>query len=102
MISSLSFSQLLALYSWFPLAALLMIMLLIARFYAKFSGKRMYFQGFFIPVVFFGAAAARYASLDGIAGDSIGDAALMVAGLTLLPLCIVVYLRMLRKNIEQP
>lgn len=98
MLSSLSFSQLLALYSWFPLAALLLILLLIARFYEKFSGRRMYFHLFFVPLVLFGAAAARYASLDGISGDLLGDIMLMVAGLTLTPLCLVVYWQMLRDH----
>jgi hypothetical protein len=98
MLSSLSLSQLLALYSWFPLAALLLMLLLIARFYEKFSGKRMYFQAFFVPLVLFGAAALRYASIDGISGDVLGDLTLTVAGLTLLPLCVVVYWRMLRDH----
>jgi glucose-6-phosphate-specific signal transduction histidine kinase len=98
MISSLSLSQLLTLYNWFPLAALLMFMLLIARFYEKFSGRRMYYQGFVLPLVLFGAAAVRYASIDAIAGDVLGDLALLTAGLTLTPLCLVVYWRMLRNK----
>jgi hypothetical protein len=101
MISSLSFSQLLALYSWFPVAALLMFLLLIARFYEKFSGKRMYFQAFFVPLMLYGVAAVRYASIDGIVGDPFGDSALAAAGLTLIPLCVMIYWRMVRQRQDQ-
>jgi hypothetical protein len=100
LISSLSLNQLLALYSWFPLAALLMFMLLIARFYEKFSGNRMYFKGFVIPLILFGMAIVRYASVDGIVGDAIADVALISAGITLVTLCIVVYWQMLRSKLD--
>lgn len=100
MISSLSLNQLLALYSWFPLAALLMFTLLIARFYEKFSGQPMYFRAFFIPVILFGMAVVRYASIDSIVGDVWADAALISAGATLMGLCLVVYWRMLRDKVE--
>lgn len=97
MVSSLSFNQLLTLYSWFPLAALLMVMLLIARFYEKFSGSRMYFRGFFVLLVLFAAAAIRYTNLGDISGDVFGDLASGFAGILLSVLCLVVYWRMLRK-----
>ena len=96
MISSLSLNQLLALYSWFPLAALLTFMLLIARFYEKFSGKPMYFRGYFAPIILFGAAAVRYASKDIITNDPLADLALGLGGISLLVLCGVIYWRMLR------
>jgi hypothetical protein len=88
-------NQLLALYAWFPLAASLLILLLIARFYEKFSGRKMYFRAFFLPVVLFGAAEVRYAYVGRIVGDMLGDLALTGAGLSLLILCGIIYVRML-------
>ncbi|MBC8097984.1 MAG: hypothetical protein H7Y11_00950 [Armatimonadetes bacterium] len=96
MISSLSLNQLLALYSWFPLAALLVFLLLIARFYEQFSGKRMMYGLFIVPLILFGVAAVRYASIEGIAGDEWADVALGVGGTVLLALCAMLYWRMLR------
>ncbi len=106
MIGSLTAGQILALYTWFPLAALLIIMLLIARFYERFSGVRTYFQGFLIPLVLSGVGMVRYASLNDIVGDPLADLALVGAGLTLMILCIHIYRRMLRpqpdENTDEP
>ncbi|MBE0691049.1 MAG: hypothetical protein IH587_13100, partial [Anaerolineae bacterium] len=44
--TSVSVGQLLMLYGWFVLAALTLILGLIARFYAKFSGERTFYAFF--------------------------------------------------------
>jgi hypothetical protein len=88
---SLSLNQFLTLFLWFPLAALLFFLLLIARFYQKFSGERTYFRFFLVPVVLFGGAAVRYASIDRVSGDQIGDLFQTVAGAVLIGLCIILY-----------
>jgi hypothetical protein len=92
---SLSLNQFLALYTWFPLAALLMFMLLIARFYEKFSGKRVYFRFFLIPLVFFGISSVRYAGLGHFTHDLLADAAMTVGGVGLCVLCFWLYWQMI-------
>lgn len=84
-------NQILLLYTWFPLAAVVALMLLIARFYQKFSGDRTYYMLYFIPLVLFGVGAVRYASLDQIAGDFVGDLLLGTAGIILISLSILLY-----------
>jgi hypothetical protein len=90
-VTSLSVNQFLFLYSWFPLAALIFIVLLIARFYQNFSGERTYFSFYLLPLVLFGAAAVRYASLDQVAGDMLGDLLSGIAGISLLSLSLFLF-----------
>jgi len=78
-------------YTWFPLAVLLLLLLLIARFYEKFSGRRTYFRWYIVPVVLFGAAMARYASTGELAGDRLGDVLSALAGGVLLVLSVSLY-----------
>ena len=82
------------LYTWFPLAALLFLLLLIARFYEKFSGEHTYFRLFSLPIVLFGAATVRYASVNRMAGDALADAMMAVGGLVLTLLCLFLFRRM--------
>jgi hypothetical protein len=89
--STTALSQLLLLYTWFALAVVLFFLLLIARFYQKFSGERTYFRLFLVPTLLFGVAAVRYSSIDRIAHDTIGDLVLAAAGLLLAWLCIRLY-----------
>jgi hypothetical protein len=83
-VTPLALNQFLTLYSWFPLAALLGFLLLIARFYQKFSGKRTYFHWLIVPVVAFGVASVRYAGLNRLTGDWVADLLLAVGGITLV------------------
>ena len=46
---SVSAHQLLILYSWFGLSALVFLMALIARFYERLSGQRTYYRLFRCP-----------------------------------------------------
>lgn len=95
---SLSLNQFLLLYTWFPLVILLVFLSLIARFYERFSGARTYFQLFALPVVLFGMAFVRYASLDTLIGDSFADATMGIGGVLLVVLC----WRVFRLMIMQP
>lgn len=61
--SSVSLHQFLTLYSWFPLAALLLFLLLIARFYARFSGQRTYHWLYLVPIIGTGIVVVRSASI---------------------------------------
>lgn len=87
-------NQFLLLYSWFLLAVLIWIMLLIARFYQQFSGDQTYFRLYFVPLVLFGVAAVRYASINQMYGDWFGDLAYGSAGLVLIILSLRLYRQM--------
>lgn len=103
----LSLSQFFALYTWFPLALILFILMLIARFYEKSSGERTFFRLLIVPIIAFGFAAVRYAANDQIVGDWLADAALLLAGLMLTGMLFLVYWHMIiqlrrRKTEDQP
>lgn len=93
--NSLSLNQFLMLYMWFPLTTLLFFLLLIARFYGKFSGEKTRARLFVLPVILFGVGAVRYASVDQVTGDALGDVLFGAAGLTLIGLCYILYRLML-------
>ena len=73
-------------------------MLLIARFYQKFSGHRTHFWYYVVVVVLFGVVAVRYASVGIVIGDRLTDIISIIAGVLLLFLCATLYWCMLRKN----
>lgn len=93
-----SISQFVILYAWFPLALLLMFLLLIARFYERSANERTFFGFFGLPIFLFGAGMIRYASVNAIAGDTLGDLLLGVAGLILIVLCLFLYHLMTRNR----
>lgn len=89
--SIVTINQFLLLYSWFAIAALIAFMLLIARFYQSFSGESTYFQLYAIPFVLFGVAAVRYASINQMMGDWLGDLSSGIGGMVLLFLSLRLY-----------
>lgn len=93
-------NQFLSLYSWFPLVVVLSIYLLIARFYQRFSGKRTLYWLFAAPMILYGVAFVRYASVDRLAGDVWGDAFGAAGGLVLVILSTFLFYRMM--NGQQP
>ena len=94
--AAISVAQLLTLYAWFPLALLLGFLLLLARFYQNFSNERTFFRLFIIPICLFGAALVRYASVNQLAGDTIGDLLFGTSGLILAMLSSWLYYLMTR------
>ncbi len=92
---NVSLHQFLVLYTWFPLAALLLFLLLIARFYEKFSNFRTYFWLYGLVAVLFGAMSVRHASVGIVLGDVAMDAIAFVSGLLLLFLVCLLYIRMM-------
>jgi len=90
-VTAITPNQILLLYLWFPLAMVIAIMLLIARFYQKFSGDRTLYKLYLIPLVLFGFSVVRYASIDHILGDWLGDLLSGVAGIALIGLCVLLY-----------
>jgi hypothetical protein len=93
-VAPLSLNQFLMLYIWFPLSALLFLLLLIARFYEKFSGEQTHFRLFAAPIALFGAATVRYASVNRMAGDVWADGLMAVGGIILVALCLFLFQRM--------
>lgn len=99
--SSVSLHQFLAIYTWFPLAAIFFFMLLIARFYQKFSGERMYFWYFALPIVLFGVVSVRYAGLGELTGDAFAGVIGLGAGVVLMMLSLHMSARMLSRPLEK-
>lgn len=79
-----SLNQLLLLYGWFALAALLLFLIFIARFYEQFSGERTGYRVFLFTLACYAAGWVRYASIEQNSGDAAGDLALGVGGVLLL------------------
>lgn len=96
--AAVSVTQLLTLYAWFPLAFLLVFVLLIARFYQKFASVRTFFYLYTVPIFLFGAALVRYAGLNRINGDGLADVLFGLAGISLASLSAALYYLMTRKQ----
>ena len=83
--------QLLTIFAWFVLTILLAFLLLIARFYQNVSKERTYYWMFSLPVIVFGLASARYAFINLLDGDWLGDSLWFVGGVILAGLCFYLY-----------
>lgn len=86
---------------WFPLVIILAIYLLIARFYQRLARKRMFFWWYLVPMVFYGASAVRYASVDDIAGDVWGDGFAAIGGMMLMLLTGYLFFHMMKSGTEK-
>lgn len=94
----IALNQFLALFSWFVLAALMLFLLLIARFYEKFSGEPMYFRLFVAPLALFSVATVRYADLNRITQDALADTAMIIGGVMLIGLSVWMFWRMIYRK----
>lgn len=92
--TTLVLSQLFLLLTSFALAALLWLMLLIARFYAHFSGESTRHRWFIVPIIFYSIAAIRYSSIDRIAADPFADILTALGGIALIALSLRLYHQM--------
>lgn len=99
--TDVSLHQFLILLTWFLLAALLSLTLLIARFYQRFSSEKTYYWLYFACIVIFGAMFVRIASAGFVIGDFLTDALSIVGGTLLLFLTILLYVRMMRHRDRQ-
>jgi hypothetical protein len=97
-LNDVSLHQFLVLYTWFPLSALLFFLLLIARFYQRFSGVRTYYWAYVLVVVLFGLMAVRDAGAGLVLGDLLTDAFSILGGGILLFLTILLQLHMTRQR----
>ena len=96
--AAVSVSQFLMLYTWFVLAGVLLFLLLIARFYQRFSNEQTYFRLFILPIILFGMSTVRYASINQVVGDGLGDVLTILAGVSLVVQCIFLYHLMTRNR----
>jgi len=97
-LNDVSLHQFLVLYTWFPLSALLFFLLLIARFYQRFSGVKTWFWLYVLVIVLFGAMAVRDAGVGMVVGDLLTDAFSILAGGILLFLVILLQNHMMRQK----
>src|SRR5260221_13053955 len=89
--SAITGHQVLTILSWFAITIILVLLLLIARFYQNVSGERTHFWVFSLPIILFGLAAARYSFVDQLNGDVLGDLLWLLGGLLLAGICIFLY-----------
>jgi hypothetical protein len=89
--NALTAHQILTIFSWFLIAILLAILLLIARFYENVSKERTYFWAFGVPILIFAAASVRYAFNNQLGGDPLADLLSLMAGLMLSGMCLYLY-----------
>jgi hypothetical protein len=94
-VSADAFSQLVILYGWFLLVGLIVFLMLIARFYQRFSGEKTYFILYLVPMVLFGVQAVRQTNFP---HDVLGNLMASVAGVMLLGLSLFLYWRMTSKR----
>ncbi len=94
--TAITVSQILTLYTWFPLALLLLFLLLIARHYQRSTGETTRFLWFLAPLLLFGLAVVRYSSIDHVSGDILANGLLGGGGLILLGASLYLYRRMSR------
>jgi hypothetical protein len=86
--------QLLSIFAWFPVAVLLALLTLIARFYQKQTGESTYYPVFGVPIVCFGLAAAQQARTNQLFSDPLSDLLLFGGGVVLVALCLRLYNKM--------
>jgi Na+/H+ antiporter NhaC len=86
--------QFLMIYAWFPLAVLLAILLMVARFYQNLTGEQTRYALYGLPIILFGLGAAEYARIARASGDPVADLLLALGGGILLWLCVTLYRRM--------
>jgi len=90
-VSADAFSRLVILYGWFLLVGLIVFLMLIARFYQRFSGEKTHFRLYLLPMLLFGAQAVRQTNFP---HDALGNLFAAVGGAILLALSIFLYWRM--------
>jgi hypothetical protein len=73
-------------YIWGGVGAVIVMLNRIARFYQITSGRRSYYQLFWVPLICFGLGALRYATLGLLAGDVLGDGLMLIGGVLLIGL----------------
>ena len=87
-------NTILTVYTWFPLAALLAILLMIGRFFKGLTGVNTRYVLFLVPILAFALATGLRASVGETLGLPLADALLLVGGSVLIWLCLALYRQM--------
>lgn len=95
----LNLYQAVILFSWFPFSFALVVMMLIGRFYARFSGKRTYWAYMIVPLILYAVATVREARVAH-PGDPLADVLFGLGGGGLLFIIIRLYRWMMQKPIS--
>jgi hypothetical protein len=94
-VAQLSLYQALTIYAWFPLAFTLAVLLLIARFYERFSAARTHWRLYALPIFGYAGAHVREAAVA-MSDDVLADLLHAASGILLLVLTIRLSALMLR------
>jgi hypothetical protein len=86
-VAQLSLYQALTIYAWFPLAFTLAVLLLIARFYERFSAARTHWRLYTLPIFGYAGAFVREAALA-LPDDALADLLQAASGGLLLILLV--------------
>lgn len=95
--AQLSVYQALTIFAWFPLAFTLAVLLLIARFYQRFSSRHTYWPLYVLPILGYAVAHVREAAV-GMPSDALADGIQAFSGATLLFLSVRLSYLMLRPH----
>ena len=76
----------LTLYIWGAVGVLIVLLNRIAHFYQITSGRKSYYQLFWVPLICIGLGALRYATHGMLAGDLLGDGLMLIGGVLLIGL----------------
>ena len=76
----------LILYIWGAVGVLIILLNRIARFYQITSGRKTYYQLFWVPFIFICLGALRYATVGLLTGDVPGDSVMLLGGVLLIGL----------------
>ncbi len=88
---TITLNQALTLYNWFLSAVLVLILLMIARFYELKTHERTYYRIFILPLASFGVASIRSAYLDQANTDELATSFWVIGGIILIVLCVRLY-----------
>ena len=96
--SPISIRQFLLLYNVFLLIALVVFVLMIARFYQYNSGRKTHYMLFIPALAILAAGVIHDASLDQIHSDILSSLLSCIGGGMLIFLCIQLYRLMMRRK----
>lgn len=69
---------------WLGVAVLLLLLYRIAFFYEVSARQTTHYRWFLVPLILFSGSGLRYALINRIVGDAIGDSLLMIGGFMLI------------------
>lgn len=93
---SITVHQIVTLYIWLGVSALLVLLALIARFYERLSGERTHYLYFALAIALLAGASMRQIARDQLTGDALADLLAAAGGVMMGALCLHIYRLMIR------